>query len=128
MKWVTWFCKMCPSDKYKFRKSTTFNTNSKNITRFVAVSIHKMMCILFKFVNWESLKEEYTEIILRGSTYKKASTHINNEQDSRQPVCLRRANTVSVISVCAEFAYLITKCSRRPLTWVDHDSNKRRLC
>lgn len=47
-----------------------------------------MMCILFRFVNWESLKEEYTGIALRGSTYKKASTHFNNEQDSKQPVCL----------------------------------------
>lgn len=64
-----------------------------------------MMCILFRFVNWESLKEEYTGIALRGSTYKKASTHFNNEQDSKQPVCLWRANTVSVISVLGEFAY-----------------------
>lgn len=68
-----------------------------------------MMCILFRFVNWESLKEEYTGIALRGSTYKKASTHFNNEQDSKQPVCLWRANTVSVISVLGEFAYLITR-------------------
>lgn len=59
-----------------------------------------MMCILFRFVNWESLKEEYTGIALRGSTYKKASTHFNNEQDSKQPVSKHCFGDFSARRVC----------------------------
>lgn len=38
-----------------------------------------MMCIFFRFVNLELLKEEYIGIVLRGLIYKKVLIYFNNE-------------------------------------------------